>query len=370
MSVLDGTLGDMVYLVRCALDGRKPDMARIDAMDLDAVYQASQRHLLVSACATALESAGVHDEQFAQAWAKAVRKVALMDAERASVCRAMDAAGIWYAPLKGCILKDLWPAFGMRQMADNDILFDVSRAEDVRDIMESKGFTSADFGKSNHDVYFKKPVYNFEMHRGLFGKAYEPRVYAYYQDAKRLLVPDGESTCGMHLRDEDFYVYLIAHEHKHFSAGGTGLRSLADTYVWLRAKSDCMDWDYMATQLDMLGLTDFERDNRLLTTALFSGEPLTQEQEDVLGYMADSGTYGTTSHKVSNQVARYGRMGYLVHRAVPPLEFMQMLYPVLESHPVLLPVCWVWRLASAVVTKPKRVREQLMGAFMSTRDET
>ena len=363
MSVLDGTIGDVVYLTRCALDGGDPDTERVAAMDLDGVYRISQRHLLVSACASALERAGVCDERFVQARGKAVRKVALMDAERAELFCRMDAAGIWHVPLKGCVLQDLWPAYGMRQMADNDILFDASRAGDARTIMEEMGFTTEYFDRGNHDVYHKEPVYNFELHRELFSPLHERHIYEYYRDCANLLAPDGDGTFGKHFSDEDFYVYLVAHEHKHYSASGTGLRSLADVFVWLRAKEDALDWSYIASQLDDLGIAKFEEGNRHLATALFAGEELTQEQEAMLGYMADSGAYGTMAHNVGNQLAQYGRAGYLVRRAFPPIRTMEVLYPVLARVPVLLPVCWVWRLVSAVVTKPKKVGYQLSVAF-------
>ena len=363
MGVLDGDICDVVYLTRCALDGEIPDAARVAAMDLDAVYRTSQRHLLVSACATALESAGVRDARFAQARGKAVRKVALMDAERAELFRRMDAAGIWHVPLKGCVLKDLWPAYGMRQMADNDILFDASRADDVQDIMESMGFSTEHFGQGNHDVYHKEPVCNFELHRALFGPSHEAAFYEYYRDPSRLLVSDGDGTYGMHMRDEDFYVYLVAHEHKHFAGGGCGLRSLADAHVWLRAKGDALDWDYVAEQLDALGIAEFEEKNRRLAASLFSGADLTGDDLEMLGYMAESGTYGTMAHSVANQVARYGRVGYLGRRAFPPLRTMAMLYPVLGRAPALLPACWAWRLLSTVATKPGKVAYQLGAAF-------
>ena len=363
MGALDGGVGDMVYLVRSALDSEAPDAARVASMDLDEVYRASRRHLLVSACATALESAGILDNRFAQAWGKAVRKTAIMDAERRELFRRMDDAGIWHAPLKGCVLKDLWPAYGMRQMVDNDILFDASRADDVRAIMESMGFSAEYFNRGNHDVYHKEPVCNFELHRALFGPSHDERLYGYYRDSSRLLVADGDGTCGMHMRDEDFYVYLIAHEHKHFSGGGCGLRSLADTHVWLRAKGDALDWDYASEQLGALGIAEFGERNRRLATSLFTGGDLSDDDLLMLGYMADSGANGTVAHNAANQVARYGRAGYLARRALPPLRTMETLYPVLERVPALLPACWAWRLASAVATRPQKVACQLGAVF-------
>lgn len=37
-----------------------------------------------------------------------------------------------------------------------------------------------------------------------------------------------------HFSREDFYIYLVAHEYKHYFLGGTSLRSLADTYIYLK----------------------------------------------------------------------------------------------------------------------------------------
>ena len=233
---IDRPVWDVVYLVSCAMGGVPADAGRVEKMDLDAVYRVSQRHLLVSVCATALESAGVSDERFARARGMAVRKAVLMDTERAELFRRMDAAGIWHLPLKGCVLQGLYPSYGMRQMTDNDILFDAERAEDVRDLMGDMGFTCEYFGMDNHDVYHKEPVCNFELHRALFGVANERAMREYYENVERLLRPDGLGGFGMRLSDEDFYVYLVAHEYKHFVACGTGLRSLLDAFVWLRAK--------------------------------------------------------------------------------------------------------------------------------------
>ena len=53
-----------------------------------------------------------------------MRKALLFDAERKGILDFMEQRGIWYLPLKGVVLKDYYPAVGMRQMSDNDILYD------------------------------------------------------------------------------------------------------------------------------------------------------------------------------------------------------------------------------------------------------
>lgn len=160
-----------------------------------------------------------------------------MDIERERLFARLDEEKIWYVPLKGCVLQDFYPTYGMRQMSDNDILFDASRDLEVKSIMESIGFVNIHFGLMNHDVYHKDPECNFELHRCLFDESYEPRLYEYYKDVDQLLVSDCDGTEARHFRDEDFYIYLISHEYKHFSTAGTGIRSLLDTFVFCEIRA-------------------------------------------------------------------------------------------------------------------------------------
>jgi hypothetical protein len=257
----------------------------------------------------------------------------------------------------------MYPAYGMRQMADNDMLFDVSRAGEVRAIMENMGFTCEHFGTGAHDIYHKKPVLNFELHRLLFNAACGTKLHEYYRDVERLLVPDGDGSCGMHFPDEELYVYLVAHEWKHYSAGGTGLRSLMDTYVWLRAKKDSMDWDLVRAILDELGLAAFEERNRRLAIRLFAGGTLDAEDEGMLAYIIESGTHGTFEHRMDNEVRRRGRLGSLVHQLFLPLDTMREDFPILDCAPFLLPACWLARYVIVLVERPSNATSYI-GALL------
>ena len=72
-------------------------------------------------------------------------------------------------PLKGCILKEMYPDFSMRQMADNDILFDEKFRSAIRQYFIDHQYTVVSYLQVNHDAYEKPPVLNFEMHTALFG---------------------------------------------------------------------------------------------------------------------------------------------------------------------------------------------------------
>ena len=341
------TAQDVIYLISCAANEEIPDKTRIAAMDLEAVYAFASHHMIAAAVAFALESAGYQDKQFSQAIAAAQRKAVIFQNILTNIKSRLEAAGIWYMPLKGAVLKELYPKYGMRQFADHDILFDASRAEDVKTIMESLGFKAEHFGSGNHDCYYKKPCLNFEMHRSLFGPSHDEKLYTYYQYVEEKLLGDG---CEKHFSSEDFYLYFLAHEYKHYAASGTGLRSLMDTYVYLNAET--LDMDYVATEAEKLGIREFEEKNRTLSFHLFGNGELTDSDQRMLDYILSSGTYGTVMHAVSNKLHKnnWTKSRYLLHRFSVPVsrnnknyDAFAGCYPFFYNHRILLPILPFYR---------------------------
>ena len=157
-------------------------------MDLDAIYKLSLAQRMAATVAPALKAAGVQDKRFAEALGHSALKSATMDMEMDALFAELDAAGIWHMPLKGTVLQHLYPVYGMRQMSDHDILFDATRADDVRAIMEGLGFGTAYFGTSDHDVYHKEPMCNFEMHRSLFDPQHDEKLHLYCPRRIRIIV--------------------------------------------------------------------------------------------------------------------------------------------------------------------------------------
>ena len=352
---------DIIYLLRCAVTGTVPDREKIRAMNLEELYHTARRHGIRSMVGMALESAGVKDESFEKAVAMAQRKNALLDADRAAVLARMEAAGIWYMPLKGAILKDLYPRYGMREMADNDILFDKTRGADLREIMIGLGFSLENYDCGAHDIYHKKPISNFEMHRILFHETAQEELYPYYADVKDRLVKDEGKQCGYHFTDEDFYLYITAHDYKHYACGGSGLRSLMDTYVYLIQKT--LNMDYVIREAEKIGIADFEREKRQLALHLFEGAELTSSEREMLDYIISSGTYGNLEQSVANEVEEKGRWNYFLSRLTIPRDLMEGMFPVLRKAPFLYPVCWVLRILRGVLFRNRVFREQLKGAL-------
>ncbi len=352
---------DAAYLAGRAAKGEIPDQERIAGMDLALVRREAGKHLLAAAAGMALESAGISDPEFRKAVAEAQRKLLLLDLDRKRVAAELEKAGIWYMPLKGSVLKDLYPRFGMREMTDVDILFDQSRAGEVRDIMQRLGFKVEAFDVGPDDQYSRPPVSFVEMHRELFGWNRKADLKSWAREVRERLIPDADGGFGRHFTPEDFYLYLVAHEYKHFSESGGGLRSLLDVFVYLRKTP--VDLEAVRREAEKLGLADFERENRELAFALFREEPLTEAQQRLLDRFLRDGAFGSQEDPVRTQVAEMGRGRYFLSRLTLPKERMLEVFPLLRKAPVLYPVFWVGRLARGVLFRRKRLQLQMKGVL-------
>ncbi len=347
----------MISLVRCALDGSKPSPELLEQIDSEKLFQVCEAHILTACAAYALESAGVTDKKFTEAKNKAIRKNIIMDTERKKVLERLESEGIWHMPLKGAVLHDWYPKLGMRQMSDNDILFDPAARASVRQIMLDLGFTCEHYGYSHNDDYFKPPVCNFEMHHVLFTQSQEENLSVYYTGIRERLRKADNRSYEYSFSPEDFYIYLIAHEYRHFCGGGTGVRSLADTYVILRKYENQFDWDYIRAELEKLSLSEFESKNRTLALKLFAGDSLSADDSKQLRYYILSGTYGTQEHKVGNKLRESGqsKFRYAAKRMFPDRGFIRDNYPFFYRHKLLIPLLWVYRPVHGLVTDRKRL---------------
>ncbi len=360
---------DLIYLCSCAVNGIKPDTEKVREMDLEQLYKTAEFHSMTAITAFVLESAGVKDKAFSQAKEKAIRKNMLLDIEREKLCAYLEENRIWYMPLKGSILKDLYPKYGMRQMADNDILFDARYRKNVRKYFESNNYDVISYDKGNHDVYEKLPILNFEMHISLFYKSHDEKWQEYYKNIQTRLVKDDDNSYGCHFSDEDFYIYITTHEYKHYSNSGTGLRSLLDCYVYLHKKSDSLDWNYIETECKKLGIACFERQQRELAEKVFSTSEimgLSEENKQMLAWYSGSGTYGTFENKVKVRRRKYtdktgktSKLSYIMSRLFPDKEWYEVHEPFYNRHLYFKPFFVVFRLFRGAFFKRKLIASEL-----------
>ena len=361
------TARDLIYLVSCAVNEKKPNTDICREMDLEAVYYLAQFHSLTSAAAFALEKVTELPRAFDQAKKKAIHKLSHFDIERIKILAALEQKGVWYMPLKGIMLKSFYPKAAMREMTDNDILVDPEKPDIVRAVMEERGYSCMMYDMYNHDVYEKPPTMEFEMHRTLFDLEKYPESAAYFDNIFDRLIKDSGNKFGYHMSDEDFYIYIICHMNKHYNNGGTGLRSLADVYLFNKARYDGMDKDYLSRELSALELTEFEQRIRELAYKLFCGEENEFTENEETMYFVQSGANGTNEHWKENRLSRSmggedtgkAKRKYLLKRVFISGDELKKNYPTVYKHKLLYPLLFVYRPIKGAVTRPKGLIDEV-----------
>lgn len=358
-------LEDLLYLVRCVVHTRKPELSRVQNMNLEHLYRFSRFHSLAALTYTALESAWdghpPHDslpEGWKEARDAAIRNSLLFTAERKALEAFCEERGIWYLPLKGILLQKEYPGLGLREMADNDILYDADFQQQIHDWFVERHYEVVEYRQGVHDTYHKAPVYNFEMHTALFRASQYPEWAAYFQGAVARLLPVEGSRWGRQFTAEDFYLYLLAHMYKHFATSGTGLRSLLDVFLFRRTYGQELNQEILRMGLDQLNLADFDRQICALADRTFGWEEsLRPEDADKLAYYLASGTHGTMCNRVNRQLKRIAgnnqpvtgktKMRYCLQRLFPDRAFMKLWCrhdaPFFLRHPRLMPMAYGYR---------------------------
>ena len=360
---------DMLYLSLCALNDITPDKERVEEMNNDMLFELCQKHSLTSLVYYSLAKVITPEHRWLEANGKAVRKNMLLDLEREKILNFMNDSGIKHMPLKGIILKELYPKPYMRQMSDNDIWYDESCRNEFESFMRKLGYTDVVVGKGNHDNYKRPPVYNFEMHRKLFNKSQEP-FYSYYKDINRLLIRDKNSKYGCHFGIEDFYIYIVAHEYRHYSSGGTGLRSFIDCCVYIKRYGNELNFTCIETETKKLGISDFEEKQRRLCRKLINMnfDMLCGYEKEMLEYFFLSGVYGNFENKVSNKLKSFDADGkinskskvkYIFSRIFPPMEFYKVFYPFFYRHKLFLPICFLVRVHKGLFKSRKKLKKEI-----------
>lgn len=350
---------DLIYLIFCSLNNITPTEKHISNIDLEQLYKLAIKHSVIAIVNIALEKANISDERFIQAYKKSIRKNIMLDIERKSILDEFEKNGIWYMPLKGSILKDLYPLNGIRQMADNDILFDISKQEKVKDIMISHGYDAKSYSKYKHDIYIKPPVLNFELHTSLFEPSNIESFDNYYLNIKEKLKKDKNNKYGYHFSDEDFYIYITAHEWKHYNNRGTGIRSLIDCYVYLSNTKKKLDWKYIKKQTDILGISDFEVKRRKLALRLFRNEEfpqLDEEENEMLVYYLEAGTYGTYENNIRKKLQKMSKVSFWLHSIFISRKQMNKNIPFTSKSLLLYPIGLIYRIFQILIFKRDKIR--------------
>ena len=351
---------EYIHLLSLYLNNKEDDSFIVDEHLLSFFIKLSKHHSLMAMLYQALYKTKVKVDpetlkKLEPYYLNNLRKVVLFEKERKDLYQYLNDNNIDYLPLKGIVINNYYQDKNIREFADNDILF--SNGDNlIKDFFVKCGYQVKAYRKGCHDVYLKKPFFNYEMHRALFIKNEDyPSYVKYFKNyMDRTVEKDGHEKM---LKNEDFYIYFTAHTYKHYQGSGCGIRTLVDYYLYLRKEQ--LDFDYINKELEKLNLLEFSNNIRSLSKKIFDEEPLNEVEEEMLLFITSSGTYGTLEHSVSKGVKQKGRFGYYMARVFPPYHFYKLAYPWAYYCPILIPFAWLARFFRILFKNPKKAKKEL-----------
>ncbi len=382
----------LVYLIASGLNGKKANKLW-QGVSFERVFEIAKKQRVVSLALAGLEESLIDDDVLKQKVEHednvAVWLHSRQEIERDLLYEAFEDSGIRFMPLKGLVIKEIYPESYARTMSDFDILVDEENVLRVKAMMEELGYTTVEFGLEHHDIYKKGKGICVEIHRDLMPDEGE-HLYTGFDNAwdEKLTCKDGQYKMLYRQNIDEFYIFMIAHAAKHFFLSGFGIRLVLDIGVYRKKYKDELDVNYIDKRLKALKIgrfarilelladvwmnetTDFKAEGSLLYKGI-SGTDL-RDVEDMEKALLCSTVYGDSSQfravnadskKVSSEKGLI--INSAIRRIFPQKRFMIIDYPILKKHGWLLPACWINRIFKWVFSDKKKELGKEVSAIKS-----
>lgn len=284
---------------------------------------------------------------------------------------AFESAGIDYLPVKGCMMKAMYPKPELRLMGDADILIRQAQYDLLVPIMEQLGYRKETV--LDYVTVWCNDALHVELHKSLFSSQ-EKDLHAYFCNVWAMAkVKEGVRYA---MTEEDAFIYEVAHFAKHYRGTGIGCRHMVDLWVYLRCHP-ALDEAYIQEGLEKLQLWTFYQHVRR-TIAWWFEDAASDDKTELIGNVIFSnGNWGTkqtiaVAEGIMNHENETGaagsRIAYIWRRLFPKAEKLQIQYPVLERAPWLLPVCWLRYLIRKILTHKLSLRQHMVKMRYMTDD--
>jgi len=271
--------------------------------------------------------------------------------------KKLDEAKIRYMPLKGFVLKNLYPLSSMRTSCDVDILYEPHNYKKIKTALLHCGYYEKS-NHGNHAVFYKMPIMNIEMHNAVFMPNHKYSVV--FSDIWDRVKPCINSQYEYCMTPEDLYLHAITHTAKHFEVSGTGIRSIIDIYFLIKTYGGKLNRSYINEKLTAVGLDKFANNIELTAKILFEDSTNIDEidnevVETITEYLLSNGSYGTIQNNIASNMLKNdeSRIKTFFSKVFLDYDSMKEMYKWLKHFKFLLPVAWIIRIFKVVFINNK-----------------
>lgn len=350
-----------ILLIKSAITGKPEKLP--EEMEFPTVAKLMERQGLTAICYLGALNCGIPEEDPTMQHLQDMYCVALIGSERQMeliqrISQAFEEKGIDHMPVKGTLMKKLYPDHAMRYMCDADILTKEEQYPAIIPIMESLGFQEK--GESDHEHIWKHPFLMVELHKHLI-PSYNRDYYSYFGVGWDLAkLQNGHCWSMTH---EDAFIYDTIHFAKHYRDATANSHFMIDLWVYLREYPN-LDMAYIRGRLremkmeiffdNILRVCDAWFENGIIddvveriTYSLFGDKDQKKEIVEIAKKTKEAHNAGS---------AKKARRTRIFHRIFPTKEQMQWSYPQFKHLP--LPIAWIARWGISVKKVGKAIKNE------------
>lgn len=329
-------------------------------------YSFCRRHKVTNMVYPVIKEWQIPDEvktRFKEDYSRVIAIEAMQEVFAGVLFSTFEQEKISFLPVKGILIKKLYPKEYYRSSNDVDILIKNEDFEKAKDVMEGLGYTAniCDNQDNDYHIEFHKKKVSVELHKSL--APLNSTHFQYFRSS----FDRAENVTDYHyeMNKEDFYIYTLYHLYKHFIKGGVGVRYFLDMY--LINKKITFNREYIENELEKIGLKDFDKTVKELGEVFFEKKEMDSRLKALARYVYISGAHGETSfftiakfkgagtnkNNYTLNKVRFYKEAWFIGR-----EGMSVRYPVLIKHKWLLPFCYIHKGFYTVFKKPEAIKEQ------------
>ena len=279
------------------------------------------------------------------------------------IMACLEKEGIRYLPLKGAVIRELYPEPWMRTSCDIDVL--IPEAELDRAVAALERDTEfRDPKRRYHDVSMVSRHVHLELHFSI-RENLEP--------ADRLLAVPWDYAVQLHgaryaFTPEYQLFHVLAHMAYHFLHGGLGVRPYLD--LWLLQKKTRFDEQKLRQLCQTGGLLRFYDACSALAAAWLEGGDCDEVSAELEAYCFDGGVFGSAENQALAEQRGKSRIGYVARRLFLKKDVLKEMYPTLKKYPFLLPYYELRRWPRAITSRRKQVAEELRTVRNTPEEQT
>ena len=166
----------IIFLLKCAIKNELPTTVP-DNIDWNILFNIAQYHKVSNLVYYALQNClGMVDDRVTEMLSLIYYQYIAVEAQQQyyleELCARFDEAGILYAPMKGSVIKHLYPEPDLRSASDIDIYIGKGNAAKAKAIMDELGFETLEYDAEVliHDSYHIGQFVTVELHHELMPK--------------------------------------------------------------------------------------------------------------------------------------------------------------------------------------------------------